>query len=112
MNRPNAAAAAMLRVMMTAPPCGSGEPASEASTADRKVTVLPGSARPATAESRAWSIPEPSTRTVFGAGRPAGPGRVRSAMTANAPPPGSAGVALKVPATRTVTGPIEATENS
>ena len=112
MNRPNAAAAAMLRVMMTAPPCSSGEPAREASTAERKVIVLPGRARLATADSRAWSIPEPLTRMMSGAGRPSGPGRVRSAMMANAPPPGRAGVALSVPATRTVTGPTGATENS
>ena len=87
MNRPNAAAVAMVSAMMSPAPCCSGELASEASTAVRKVSALPGNLS-VTAESWASSIAEPVTSTVLGRGCPAGPGRVCSGMTTKAPPPG------------------------
>ena len=43
---------------------------------------------------------------MVGSGWPAGPGRICSGMTTKAPPPGWAGVLLRVPATRTLSGPI------
>ena len=78
MNRPNAAAVAMVSAMISPAPCCSGELASEASTAVRKVRRLPGITLWATAESWAWSIAEPVTSTALGqrAGRP---GRAGSA---------------------------------
>src|SRR5580700_8696993 len=50
-------------------------------------------------------MPDPVTRTMLSAGRPDGPGSRSSGMITNVPPPGSAGVSSRVPATRTVNGP-------
>ena len=101
MNKPNAAAVAMVSVMISPAPCCSGELASEASTAVRKVVMLPGSTRSATAVSRASLIADPVTRSMLGAGEPACPGRVSSGMTTKDPPAGWAGVLASRPATRT-----------
>ena len=56
--------------------------------------------------SLAWLIEVPLTRSRFGTGAPVGPLRVRSGMTTKAPPAGRAGVLARMPATRTVSGPI------
>ena len=74
--------------------------------------MLPGITLPATAVSWARSMALPVTRTMLGAGWPAGPGRVSSGMTTKVPPPGWAGVLLRMPATRTLTGPIGYSEVS
>ena len=71
MNRPNAAAAAMVSAMISPAPCWSGEPVSEASTAARNVMMLSGIHLPTTAESWASSMAEPVTSTMLGAGWPA-----------------------------------------
>src|SRR5208282_2819161 len=109
---PNAAAVPMASATMSVAPCCSGELASEASTAARKVMTLPGITLLATADSWASSIAEPVTSIMLGAGEPAGPGRVSIGMTTKAPPPGWAGVLLRMPATRTLNGPIGYSELS
>ena len=53
---------------MSAAPCGSGELVREASTAERKMIVLPGIVRSTRADSWLPSIAEPLTRTMLGAG--------------------------------------------
>src|ERR1051325_2492808 len=68
--------------------------------------MLPGIARWAAAVSLAWLIEVPLTRSRFGTGAPVGPLRVRSGMTTKDPPAGRAGVLARMPATRTVSGPL------
>ena len=96
----------MVSAMMSAAPCCSGELASEASTAVRKVVTVPGITLLATAVSWASVDGRAGDQDHVGAGWPVGPGRVSSGMTTKVPPPGWAGVPLRVPATRTWNGPI------
>src|SRR5271170_5486332 len=65
--------------------------------------VLPGISLLTMAESWLSSIAEPATRTMLAGDWPPGTDRAGSGRMTNVPPPGSAGVPVRMPATRTET---------
>src|SRR5271156_830127 len=65
--------------------------------------VLPGMIRLTRAVSWLSSMAEPATRTMLAGDWPPGTYRAGSGRMTNVPPPGSAGVPVRMPATRTET---------